>query len=178
MSLLDEMLDLFPDNEINLGLKKASILKKMKDPEGGLEIIEDLTNKYPEKDELENYKAHWLKYLDRRDKAVAIIQSLIKNEPENGFYYDSYGEILMYFEDYQEAIKTFGKALSLDPKAWYTYQTYCKLGICYKALGKDDLASRDLTKAKEFINTAAESISTDTKQTWLKIINLFLGNED
>ncbi len=173
LTLLEEMLELFPDNEINLKMKQASILKRLKDPKGGLKIINDLVSKFPENNELQNYKAHWLKYLDRRDDAIAIIKVLIENQPENGFYYDSYGEILMYFEDYKEAIKKFGKALSLNPNDWYIYQTYCKLGICYKALGADVLALRDLTKAKEIINTM--TLSQETKQKWLVIVDLFLN---
>ena len=174
LKLLEEMLDLFPDKEMTIKMQKASILKKLKDSEGGLELIEDLLIKSPENQELKNFKAHWLKYLDKKVESLAIIGALIEKDPKNGFYYDSYGEILMYFQDYQEAIKKFGKALSLNPNDWYIYQTYCKLGICYKALGKEDLALRDLTKAKDIINTS--DIPTDTKERWLAIINLFLGN--
>lgn len=173
LNLLEEMLNLFPDKEINLKMKKASILKRLKDPEGGLKVIEDLIIKFPENQELQNYKAHWLKYLDKKDEAITIVKDLIDIEPENGFYYDSYGEILMYFQEYQEAIKKFGKALSLNPNDWYIYQTYCKLGICYKALGKEDLALRDLTKAKEIIKTI--DLAPDIKQRWLAILDLFLS---
>jgi len=78
----------------------------------------------------------------------------------------------MYFQEYEEAVKKFGKALSLNPDDWYMYQTYCKLGICYKALGKNDLAQRDLTKAKDLIN--ATELSPNEKQKWLAVVNLFL----
>ena len=81
----------------------------------------------------------------------------------------------MFFQEYQEAIKKFGKALSLSPKEWYIYQTYFKQGICYKALGENDLALRDLKKAKEVLNTS--KLSPDSKEKWLGIINLFLSNE-
>ena len=42
----------------------------------------------------------------------------------------------MYFKDYVEAIKWFLKAIVLGKDDWYIYQTYIKLGICYKALGE------------------------------------------
>ena len=85
LNLLEEMLDLFPDHEINLKMKIASTLKKLKNPEGGLEIIEDLIKKFPENNQLKNYKAHWLKYVGNKQDALTVIRDLITIEPGNGF---------------------------------------------------------------------------------------------
>ncbi|MHA1487982.1 MAG: tetratricopeptide repeat protein, partial [Promethearchaeota archaeon] len=162
--LLDGMLEDFPENEKELKMKKASILKKMRDLNGGLKIIDDLTSKYPDDNDLLNYKAFWYQYLYKREEALEIINVLIEREPDNGIYHDSYGEILMAFNDHESAIVKFQEALKLDPNSWYIYQTYIKLGICYRELEDYDSALDHLIKGKELINKSQSD--DDTKQVW------------
>jgi tetratricopeptide (TPR) repeat protein len=162
--LLDGMLKDFPENEKELKMKKASVLKRMRDLDGGLEIIDELIDKYPKDNDLLNYKALWYQYLNNREEALKVIQKLIEREPNNGIYHDSFGEILMAFNDYELAIDKFQKALKLDPNSWYDYQTYIKLGICYRAQENYDLALEHLTKGEELIDQSVSDI--DTKQMW------------
>ncbi|MFX1592973.1 MAG: tetratricopeptide repeat protein [Promethearchaeota archaeon] len=114
-----------------------------------------------------------MQYLDKKEEAIKIIQKLIKEDPENGIYQDTYGEILMYFEDYNEAVKKFLKAIVIASDDWYIYQTYIKLGICYKALENYDLALKNLKKGKDLIKKS--SSDADTKQKWAAITDLFLS---
>ena len=82
----------------------------------------------------------------------------------------------MAFGEYDEATKRFVKALVLSKDEWYIYQTYIKIGICYKALGSQedlDLALRNLKKGKEIAYKS--SIDPDIKQKWLIIADLFLS---
>ena len=162
--LLDGMVKDFPENEKDLKMKKASVLKRMRDLDGGLEIIDELIDKYPEDNDLLNYKAFWYQYLNKKEEALEILQKLIEREPDNGIYYDSYGEILMAFNNYKLAIDKFQKALELDPNSWYDYQTYIKLGICYRKLENYDLALEYLTKGEELIEQSASD--NETKQMW------------
>jgi len=173
LRVLDNMLKAFPEEEIDIMMKKASILKRKRDLRAGLVIIEDLLKKYPKNKELISYKAYWFQYLDKKDESLEIIQKLIDDEPDIGIYHDNYGEILMYFEEYEEAVKRFLKALVMSSDEWYIYQTYIKMGICYKALGNHDLAIKNLKKGKDIINK--NSIDPDTKQKWLIIADLFLA---
>jgi predicted transcriptional regulator len=173
LATLDLMLKTFPEEEISIMMKKASILRKKKNLDGGLEIIENLIKKYPKNNELLSYKAFWLQYLNEKEKAIEIIQKLIENEPKKGIYHDYYGEILMYFEEHEEATKKFLKAIVLDSEGWYIYQTYIKLGICYKALGNHDLATKNLNTGKELTNES--SIEAHDKQKWIAIADLFLA---
>jgi tetratricopeptide (TPR) repeat protein len=162
--LLDGMLKNFPENEKDLKMKKASILKNMRDLEGGLKIIDELINKNPEDNDLLNYRALWYQYLNNKEEALKIIKELIEREPDNGIYHDSYGEILMAFNDYELAINKFKRAIELDSKGWYIYQTYIKLGICYRGLEDYDLALEYLRKGEELIDQSPSD--NDTKEMW------------
>ncbi len=173
LRVLNNMLKAFPEDEIDIMMKKASILKRKRNLRAGLDIIEDLLKKYPKNKELLSYKAYWFQYLDKKDESLETIQKLIEGEPDIGIYHDNYGEILMHFEKYEEAVKRFLKALVMGSDEWYIYQTYIKMGICYKALGNHDLAVKNLKKGKDIVNKS--SIDPDTKQKWLIIADLFLA---
>jgi tetratricopeptide (TPR) repeat protein len=161
---LDGMVKDFPKDEKYLKMKKASILKRMRNLEGGFEIVEELIKKFPEDNDLLNYKALWYQYLSKKDEALETIKDLIEREPENGIYHDSYGEILLAFNEHKLAIVKFQKAIELDPNSWYIYQTYIKLGICYRELEDYDKALENLTKGEELIDQSQSD--NETKQMW------------
>ncbi|MFX0043988.1 MAG: tetratricopeptide repeat protein, partial [Candidatus Hodarchaeota archaeon] len=173
IKLLEEMLELFPESEKDIKMLMAAVFKRMQSLKAGLEIINELIQKFPEDNDLICYKAYWLQYLDKKEEAIEIIQNLIKAEPENGIYLDTYGEILMYFEEYDEAAKKFVKAIVIGSDDWYIYQTYIKLGICYKALENYDLALQNLKKGKEL--TKKSTSDPETQQKWVSIADLFLS---
>ncbi|MFX1378730.1 MAG: hypothetical protein ACFFA4_06515 [Promethearchaeota archaeon] len=173
LNLLDEMLEIFPDDEMDIKMKQASVLRRMRKVDAGLDIINDLIKKYPKNTDLFNYKAYWLHYLDKRDESIAIMEDITKKVPDNGTYHDTYGEILMYYEDYEEAVKKFQKAINVAADEWYINQTYIKLGICYKELDNFDLAVKNLEKGK--ILTKKSTSDPETKQKWLTIADLFLA---
>jgi tetratricopeptide (TPR) repeat protein len=154
----------FLENEKDLKMKKAFIFKTMRDLDGGLEIIEDLIKKYPEDNDLLNYKAMWYQYLNNKEEAINLIKNLIHREPNNGIFHDSYGEILMASEEYKLASEKFQTVIELDPKGWYLYQSYIKLGICYRELEKYNLAIEYLKKGKEMIDGSPSD--NETKQIW------------
>ena len=173
IKFLDEMFEIFPESEKDIKILEAAVLRRMQNFKEGFEIIESLIEKYPEDNDLLSYKAYWLQFLDKKEEAIEIIQKLTKDEPDNGIYHDTFGEILMYFEDYEEAAKKFVKSMVLGAHEWYIFQTYIKLGICYKAIGNLDLAVKNLKKGIEL--TKKNVIDTETKHKWLSIANLFLS---
>ena len=172
IKLIDNLLELFPNSEKDIKVLKAAVLRRMQKIEAGLDIINDLIREFPGDNDLICYKAYWMQYLDKKEEAIRIIQNLIKREPENGLYQDTLGEILMYFEEYNEASKKFLKAIVIGSKDWYIYQTYIKLGICYKALEEYDLALTNLKKGKDLTNKS--KADAETKQKWIAIADLFL----
>jgi len=173
LNVLDDILEIFPENESDIKMKKASVLKKMRNIKGGLKIINELIKKYPEDKDLLSYKAYWFQYLNKKDEAFEIMEKLTKIEPERGIFHDTYGEILMNFGHYDAAIKEFSRAIEMESKKDFIYQAYIKLGICYKELEKYDLAVENLNKGKELSNEVSNNL--DTKQKWLSIANLFLN---
>jgi len=140
LTLLDEILEKFPDEEKDIKIKVAFILKEKRNIEEGLKIINELLEKYEEDTDLLTYKAYWLQYLNRKEEAIEIIQNLIEQDPDNSIYHDTYGEMLMSFQDYESAKDQFLKAIEISSDEWFTFQTHIKLGICYKELGKFKLA--------------------------------------
>ncbi len=171
LAFLDEKLERFPDEEKDIKIKVAYILKEKRNLEEGLKIINELLEKYSEDTDLLTYKAYWLQYLNRKEEAVEIIQNLIELDPDNSIYHDTYGEMLMSFQDYENAKNEFLKAIEISSDEWYTFQTHIKLGICYKELSKFKLA---LEKLESGIKYAEKSKSDlETRRNWVTIANLF-----
>ncbi|MFX1419358.1 MAG: hypothetical protein ACFE9N_10600 [Promethearchaeota archaeon] len=170
--ILDEMLQIFPKSEIDIKMKKASVLRRLRNLEEGLDIINKLIKKYPKNNDLLNYKVYWLQYLDKKEEAIELIQSLVDKFPNNGTYNDTYGEILMYYEEYEIAVDKFLKAIEVAGDEWYINQTYIKLGLCYKELQKFDLAVENFKIGKDL--TEKSAADAETKQKWLTIADLFL----
>ncbi|MFW9930246.1 MAG: tetratricopeptide repeat protein, partial [Candidatus Thorarchaeota archaeon] len=172
LNLIDEMLDKFPKQEIDLKLKKAMVLKNLRQIDRGLEIINDLIEHNPKEESLLSYKAYWMQYLDEENEAIEIMQDLIDKNPSNSMYHDTYGEILMNFKKYSKATTEFLKTIDLEPGGWFIYQTYVKLGICYKELEDYESAVTFLNKGISLAKTS--HADSKSKKNWLSIANLFL----
>ncbi|MFW9826432.1 MAG: hypothetical protein ACFFEY_02310 [Candidatus Thorarchaeota archaeon] len=173
LELLELMQEIFPDDEKNVLMMKAYVLKEMKNLEAGLDIINKLIEIYPEDKELLNYKANWYQYLNQKEKSLEVIQNLIKEEPSNALYHDTYGEILMFFKDYKHALEEFQRTIKLNKESWFIYQTYIKMGICNNILGNIPQAVEFLNKGKEYTNRS--SSDPGTKKKWVIIANLILA---
>ncbi len=173
LSLLDKMLEIFPDEHKNIEIKRAYILKEKRNIEEGLKIVNNLLKVYPDDNDLLVYKAYWLQYLARKEEAIETIQNLIEVDPDKGIYHDTYGEMLMSFQDYKNAKNEFLKSIEISSDDWYIFQTYIKLGICDKELGNLELALENLKKGKNFIGKSRSD--EETKQKWLQIADLFLA---
>ncbi|MFX0021010.1 MAG: hypothetical protein ACFE9S_01695 [Candidatus Hermodarchaeota archaeon] len=173
IEVLENMIKLFPEKEIDILIKKAYTLKKDKNLEAGLKIIEKLVEKYPEDNSLHNYKAYWLSYLGKKQEALQILRELVKSEPKKGIYHDTYGELLITFKEYEKAINEFQKAIEIDSNEWFIHQTYIKIGICYIALENFELAVQNLKIGKELTSKIISDF--ESKSKWLAIVNLFLA---
>ena len=171
--ILNKLIDEFPEGERNLKIKKAYVLKEMKDIEAGLDIINEMIEKYPEDNNLMLNKIYWLQYLDEKEKVFTTIEDLIAKNPELGIYHDTYGEILMNFEEYKKAKTEFLKTIELAGDEWYINQTYIKLGICYKELEDNDSAIENLSKGQEYTNKCFCDL--ETKKRWLAIVKLYMA---
>jgi tetratricopeptide (TPR) repeat protein len=172
LDLLNEMLQSFPNLEVDLNMKKADVFKLMGNFKAGFEIVDNLSKKFPDQNELQMYKAYWLMYLNKRDESLNLMKAIIDREANKGVFYDTYGEILMNYSEYKYAIEQFQKAIELNDQEWFLYQTYIKLGICYKEIENYKLAIENLNKGKDY--TEKSNADQETKQKWLTIAELFL----
>jgi tetratricopeptide (TPR) repeat protein len=78
----------------------------------------------------------------------------------------------MNYEEYDKAVEQFQKAIKLSGRSWFIYQTYIKLGICFKELGNYELAVEYLQKGKEYTNKCF--CEYELKKKWLVIADIFL----
>ena len=173
LSLLDELSGKFPEKEKTLKLIQANTFKIRNQIENALKIVEELLIRFPEDDDVQMNKVYYLQYLNRSREAIEMIQTLKDRKPDNGIFNDIYGELLMYMEDYEYAKEQFLKAIEIDPQRWYIHQSFIKLGICYKEIGKYDLALENLLKGKKL--TQKQFCNFQTKEKWLTIADLFIN---
>ena len=173
-SLLDELLDKFPDKEKALKLIKAHIFKIRNNIEQALELVEELLIKFPKDNDLFINKIYYLQYLNKTRESLKMVKNLINKHHDDGIFYDIYGELLMYSEDYQNAKEKFQKAIEIDPLRWYTYQSYIKLGVCQKELGNYKMALKNLVKGKILTNKLFCDYQSKIK--WLTIADLFIDD--
>jgi tetratricopeptide (TPR) repeat protein len=163
LNVLKKTKEKFPDSERHLSLQEAYVYKMLGDYESGLEIINKLKNDFPEDIDLDNNKAYWHVWIykenedkgieDEKNKEAAIetIISLTEKAPEEGNYFDSYGEILMITGDYKNAIKMLEKAIETEPNGWFIPDTYVKMGKCNEKLGFIEKAEENFKLARKIV---------------------------
>jgi len=113
------------------------------------EEIEPLIDLYPEDIGILNNLTVLYGNLERKEEAIRTAEKMISLAPNDGNLFDSYGETLMLLGEYETAIPKFERALKLEPKGWFAFQTYLKMGNCYEKLMKLDKAEENYLKGKE-----------------------------
>ncbi len=153
LELVDEDIELFPEHKTKLLTHKTFLYKKMNKYDEGSKIANELWEQNPKDHHLLNHKLYWHLYRGEKEEAIEAGKLLITLDPNDGNYFDSYGETLTEFEEYEEAIKILQKALEIDPLGWFTYNTFINLAKCYKETGDYDLARDNLQQGERAIHT-------------------------
>ncbi|MFW9989501.1 MAG: hypothetical protein ACFFC3_12675 [Candidatus Odinarchaeota archaeon] len=166
IELVEEGIKLFPEKEVKLIIHKTYLYKKMRNFDKCLEIIDELWEKYPDDLNILNNKLYYHLHKGDKEEAIRVGNLLIKLDPENGNFHDSFGEILTEFGEYEEAIKFLQKALELDPLGWFTYNTYYLLAKCYKELSQYDLAREYSERGIQATQTCFCMV--DTRKEWME----------
>jgi tetratricopeptide (TPR) repeat protein len=164
LNLIDNRIREVQYNNKEYYIQKIKILKREGKTEESLEVIDELIETDPENYDLLNHKAYWLGNMGKKEEAIETIENLINIVPNNGNFHDSYGEILMEFEQYEDAIEQYKKAIEIEPHGWFTYQSYIKMGKCYKMLGDYDSALDNIKKGKKL--TYSCFCDFQTKKYW------------
>lgn len=90
---------------------------------------------------------------DTNLKLANVIFDLAKNAEESGKYEDA-------IKSYKEVLNVFEQALGAEDEK--TKEVYTNIGMCYKALGKNEEALTYLTKALSSSNTTSEVAKQET----------------
>jgi len=166
LELVDEAIRLFPEKEIKLLTHKAYLYKKKEKYDKGLEIVDELWEKYPNDLDVLNSKVYYHLYLGEKEEALKTGKLLVESDPEDGNFHDSYAEVLTEFGEYEEALKENQKALEIDPLGWFTYNTYLHIAKCQKELRQYDLAKESLEKGEHATQTCFCGI--EMREEWQK----------
>ena len=183
--VLEEAMERHPDNRKNLLMQKAYLYKMQGDYESGLEIITELTKTYPDYVEFFNNKAYWHAYIYKQKKemgvedeeneiaAIETIKALTENFPQEGNFFDSYGEILVITGEYEKAIKKYKKAIKTEPNGWFVPASYVGLGKCYEKLGNYPEAKESFQKARKIVRYCFCHIKN--KKEWIEEIEFHMN---
>jgi tetratricopeptide (TPR) repeat protein len=166
-------------------MQKAYLYKMQGDIESGLDIITELTKNYPDYLDFFNNKAYWHAYIykqkteqgiedeENKIKAVETIKFLTEKVPQEGNYFDSYGEILMITGDYENAIKMYEKAIKTEPNGWFIPASHVGLGKCYEKLGNYGEAKENFQKARKIVRYCFCHVKN--KKEWIEEIEYHLN---
>ena len=183
--VLEDAMKQHPDNLKHLLMQKAYLYKMQGDFESGLNIVTELTKSYPDYVDFFNNKAYWHAYIynQKREKgiddeenkiaAVETIKHLTEKVPQEGNYFDSYGEILMITGDYEDAIKKYEKAIKTEPNGWFVPASYVGLGKCYEKLGNYGEAEENFQKARKIVRYCFCHVKH--KEEWIEDIEYYLN---
>ncbi|NHJ22913.1 MAG: hypothetical protein EAX91_18370 [Candidatus Lokiarchaeota archaeon] len=127
-----------------------------KDPEERMELIRDsyeeikpILDDSQEDIGILNNLTILYAYLGKKEEAIRTAEKMVTLNPSDGNLLDSYGETLMILGDYENAITKFEEAINLEPKGWFAFQTYLKMGTCYEKLSNLDKAEENYLKGQE-----------------------------
>lgn len=183
--VVEEAMERHPDNRKHLLMQKAYLYKMQGDSESGLDIITELTKTYPDYVDFFNHKAYWHIYIynqkkekgiedeENKNSAIATIKWLTEKVPQEGNYFDSYGEILMITGDYENAIKKYEKAIKTEPNGWFIPSSYVGLGKCNEKLGNYEEAKENFQKARKIVRYCFCHIKN--KKEWIEDIENHLN---
>lgn len=85
------------------------------------------------------------------DEAVALLETMIKEAPEDGYYYDTLGQVLYESGRIEQAIATYAKATALKPEE----------GLIQASYGQALLASNNAAHVQQAITTLERATQLD-----------------
>ncbi|MFX1574218.1 MAG: tetratricopeptide repeat protein [Promethearchaeota archaeon] len=185
IAILEYSMKMFPEKKQYFLMQKAFVLKEAGNFEEGIQIVNNVIKEYPEETDRENELAYFYIYVyqenmkngisdeKNKKKAIEIIKNLTEKVPDEGNYFDSYGEILFITGDYENSINNYKKAIEIDPNGWFAPASYLGIGKCYQKLGKFEEAMEYLQKAKKMLHVCYCHFKH--KKEWDEEINFYIN---
>lgn len=147
--------------DLDLQFELGMALEGLGDRKGALSTMEKLLTKNPEHAEALNYVGYTLAEEGRDlDRALVLVNSALKQEPENGYMIDSLAWVYFKMNRVDEAWTAIRRAVEIiadDPTIWEHY------GDIAKAARKRDRASRGYRNALKFKTEHAGQVRNKLK---------------
>ena len=127
----------YDDNLIELYYTKIYLYQLMQEPDKALELIDQLTKKYPEEYKYLNIKkAHVLKKNKELKKGLELIQGLIKQYPNEHDFLNQLAYWYKYLGMKEEAISTIEKLVNLISDNGNYFDSYGEILMDFKEYDK------------------------------------------
>jgi tetratricopeptide (TPR) repeat protein len=138
----------FPDAYILLG----RLLEADKAFEQALAAYDRVPGGDALKPEADLRKAWVLEALTRSDEALAVLDGLVKSDPDSVEFQISYGDLLRIHNKFEPAIEAYSTALkfAVQKTTKLLWPVYYSRGTCYERLKRMPEAEADMLKALEF----------------------------
>jgi class 3 adenylate cyclase/TolB-like protein/Flp pilus assembly protein TadD len=113
-----------------------------------------------------------LRFRQQFPEALAILDSLIADQPSNTFYWANSASVLLRMDRPQEAISRIYEAQRINPRDWNRDQWFGNLGVATLMLGQDEESRRYYAEAH------AANPSSATWMGYLAAADMLLGHVD
>ncbi|MFX1390127.1 MAG: hypothetical protein ACFE9Z_08705 [Promethearchaeota archaeon] len=174
LSLIDDLIEKFPDFKYLLYERKVLTLVRVKRYEEALKVMDKLTDYDPNNLNYLNNKVFILGNLGRKEEAIVTAEKLVQLNPTIGNSYDTFAEIYMIFGEYENAIKKFEESLRIEPSSDFLFITIIRLAYCFMKINNykkaneyyekgKNLAERLIPSARKFFLQEAKCILDELK---------------
>jgi tetratricopeptide (TPR) repeat protein len=124
---------------------RASVMRENGDPDGALQLLEELAPQHPGFLALQERLGESLLKADRLDDAAAAFETVLKLAPRSPVGYVGLGEVRIRQGDHAEAARLLEQAVALDP----SYKAaHFQLGLAYRGLGRHEDAKQELRRGQ------------------------------
>jgi tetratricopeptide (TPR) repeat protein len=126
----------------------ANVYENTKKYEAAIAAYDRIPKGTPLETSIEIRKALNLDQLERVDEAKALLEAIIRKDPQNILPLDALGSIMRGHKRYAEAVDYYSRAIALIDKPQAKHWTYYySRGTCYERLKKWPPAEADLQRA-------------------------------
>ncbi len=123
-----------------------------------------------------NNKAYFLAKVGNKKDSIMLIERLIKYDPDEGCFYDTFGDMLFKLKQFRLAIEKYKIALikfqeSKSELPDISEETYIKIGKCYLKMNEQEKAREFLEKGKKLAEKLNNKIWFEKVIKYLRLLD-------